>query len=881
MQKNRLLKIFFLGFALLWILSLFLEAQTTYAPAMFPFVIPWDDASMTITDVSSLNPAPLTEQSRVVAKNSHFFDQTGRRVKFLGTNFTFNANFPNKPDAEKVVARLHKYGFNMVRMHHMDSRKAPFGLWDKAFPDTQHLDKDQLDRMDYLISQFKKQGIYVDLNLHVGREFNKADGFPDTDKLPRHSNIVTYFDPKMIQCQKDYARDLLTHFNPYTNSKYIDEPTVALIEIDNEDTLLGAAQSKNLSSLPPYYLGALTWQWNDWLIKKYKNTAALKKSWNMQSETGQPNLLANANFSQSANSWHLEKHAVAQAQLSVEDIPGSDQVPLGKAAHIAITQLSDATWHIQFNQSGLDLSQGQAYTLSFWARSAAPLTMQLFAGLDKEPWGHIGLDETVNLTGEWKKYVYYFTPDKPQPNHNRLSFVLGGVLGQVWFADFRLMKGSIIPREAHWSLQAKNLELPVSSLSRQGLDYTAFLVEMEKRYSQGMRDYIKKELKAKAMVTCSQASYGGLGGVDRESQMDYVDMHAYWQHPRFPHKPWDPVDWNILNTAMAKDASGGTLWRLAAYRVEGKPFTVSEYNHPAPSDYACEGLPMLASFALQQDWDGIFLFDYNGDRTKWNSDKIKGYFDIDTNPGKIAFMPSAARIFLGSDSAAQPSAKKVLVIPTDNLIELIAGQGKKMEDLWQSQNTSWTDTLTSQLFIRLVSAKGSPTVETTGPAVELSSQPVNLAWQDGLYSFDNPVSQGIIGFPATRTATSSPLSITSADANFLTLVLASMDGQPVRQSHSLLLTAAGKVENQNMGWNADRTSVGRDWGIGPTLCQGINAEVSLETEAAAAKVYALDSTGQRLNTVPCRLENKRLSFRLTPDYKTVWFEIQSSATSPQ
>ena len=82
-------------------------ARSAPAP-MFPFVIPWDDASASVTNVAALNPAPLEEKRRVGIKDGHFVDATGRRVRFLGCNFTFNANFPDKADAEKVAARLHK-----------------------------------------------------------------------------------------------------------------------------------------------------------------------------------------------------------------------------------------------------------------------------------------------------------------------------------------------------------------------------------------------------------------------------------------------------------------------------------------------------------------------------------------------------------------------------------------------------------------------------------------------------------------------------------------------------------------------------------------------------------------------------------------------------
>ena len=68
-------------------------------PDWFPFVIPWDDASQTITDVSFLNPAPAGGNGFIRARNGHLYDEKNNRVRFLGVNFTFSANFPDKTDA--------------------------------------------------------------------------------------------------------------------------------------------------------------------------------------------------------------------------------------------------------------------------------------------------------------------------------------------------------------------------------------------------------------------------------------------------------------------------------------------------------------------------------------------------------------------------------------------------------------------------------------------------------------------------------------------------------------------------------------------------------------------------------------------------------------
>ena len=84
---------------------------------------------------------------------------------------------------------------------------------------------------------------------------------------------------------------------------------------------------------------------------------------------------------------------------------------------------------------------------------------------------------------------------------------------------------------------------------------------------------------------------------------------------------------------------------------------------------------------------------------------------------------------------------------------------------------------------------------------------------------------------------------------------------------------AGDVENTNMGWNERRTSVGRNWGSAPTVCEAIEASVTLATSARSAKVWALDGKGRRLAEVPSRLAGGRLAFRTGPASRTLWYEI--------
>jgi hypothetical protein len=345
-----------------------------------------------------------------------------------------------------------------------------------------------------------------------------------------------------------------------------------------------------------------------------------------------------------------------------------------------------------------------------------------------------------------------------------------------------------------------------------------------------------------------------------------VDMHAYWQHPSFPGRPWDGANWNIRNTPMVADPSGGNLARLGFYRVAGKAFTVSEYDHPAPSHYAAEMFPMIASFAALQDWDGLFQFDWGG--TDSDARRITGYFALQQHPAKLAFLPAAALMFRRGDvEAARGTAR--LTIPAAQAEELTA-DNVSMSEAWEKAGLATGEMLTHRLELRF--APGGKL------EAEVSKQAGStVAWdaEAGLYTVNAPAAKAVVGRCTGRTTKldGAEFDVKANPHNFAVLTLNAADGQPLARSGRLLLVAAGNVENSGMGWNADHTSVGTQWGRAPTLCEGIAARITLSTGAKSAKVHALDGAGARAGEVPESLSGGRLSFDIGPRFKTLWYEI--------
>jgi hypothetical protein len=859
----------------LFILALLAWPARGEDAGMFPFVLPWDDDGESVTNVGFLHPKPAGASGFIRAKEGHFVDEECRRKRFLGVNFTFGANFTDKESARKVAARLHKFGVNVVRLHHMDYSPAPNGIFDPRYKDTRHLDAGQLDRLDYLVAQLKQHGIYVNINLHVSRHLYAGDGLPDTGKLTHGSKIITFFEPRFLELQKQYAHDLLTHRNPYTKTRYVEEPAVAFIELTNENTLVGMAWNGSLDNLPPSYRDELRKQWNTWLAKKYSDTETLARAWKTATTERGPELLQILG-DEGVQPWRLENHQGARG--TVERVAGGPPEVSGPVLRLRVAK-TGADWHVQFAQAGLDLRDGETYTLTFWSRADRKRAVYVSTSLDEEDWHNTGLRSKQTLDTAWRRIELAFTATHTHKKHNRLVFGCGDTEGVVELAGLSLRRGApeALPKGA--SLKDGTVPSSRPADSPNGHDWIAFLLDVEARYMDTMRDYVKLELGAKANVVGSQANYGGIGGALREWRSDYTDMHNYWEHPQFPRRDWDAADWRIDNRPMSRDGRGGALIGLARYRLAGKPFVVSEYNHPAPNDYQAECMPMLAAYAGFQDWDGLYLFDYHDAADKWDEQRIRGFFAINGNPAKMALLPAAALSFLRGD-VPPASEESRLEIPETKVVEQLARQGWDIGPAWNKTGGVWPEALHRRVSVAFVPDKNAA-IRLAPRQFKAEVKPA-IQWTDtgtdrALFTADSQRSKMAVGLLGGQTVELSGWTVQHSGkaGTFAAVTLSAKDEQSIERSESLLLTAVGRVENTGTKWNADRNSVGRQWGEAPTLAEGVPATVTIRTQARMASVYALDGKGKRKKRVDSRLADGILRFKIGPEFKTLWYEIEA------
>ena len=174
-----------------------------------------------------------------------YVERFNRTVRFWGTNLTANTLFGSSKEAVKEQAqRLSALGFNLVRIHHHDSHWVNPNIFGDAkfVKDTQRINTEMQDKIDWWIKCLKDEGIYVWLDLHVQRAFKAGDniyGFAEISKGKDQADLkgYSYVNITIQQAMKRFAEAYVTRVNPHTGLAYKDEPAIAAMLITNENDI--------------------------------------------------------------------------------------------------------------------------------------------------------------------------------------------------------------------------------------------------------------------------------------------------------------------------------------------------------------------------------------------------------------------------------------------------------------------------------------------------------------------------------------------------------------------------------------------------------------------------------------------------------------------
>ncbi len=934
---------------------------------MYPFRIDMD--ALTGPPVSVLNE-PITDASQIHVRNGHFYTvgpdlapNTGddRRVRFWGLNLTPSLTFPRTPEeAERLARRFEKMGVNAVRLFGMDLfvREEYYDfvslLAPGAFP---RINRYNWDKLDLLVRALRDHGIYVVINFKSHYQFTPADCYPVTGgqrcvpdpaaldpahpersakPMPGQSKPLDLFNRDMRFLQKWYITQILDHVNPYTGRAYKNDPTVALLEFNNENSLINTYRYTQ-ETLPPLYAAELDVAWNNWLRSKYGTTEALRAAWAPAGSGVE--MLTNGDFSDGMTGWTVVESSEFNGGRDI----GSWDVVAGEFEVTVNSPPPGADWLFNVGQRGLPVEDGKAYVLSLTASAdiERDIKFTMKRSVLRYDWTDYVFGPyapTVRLTPTRTPYKVCFVANQTHADA-RLFIYLGAASGKI-----RLDDVSLQPADAANSIGlATGEDLGSATVQRllqfgtacptpaRANDYAAFLTATERDYYQELKNYVKNARGAKQPVTGSQGQgiYGGLIGNKNMSEvLDYVDAHHYWDHPRWATgQQWSATDWFMRNTPMSAYPSSSVLNIIATSRSLDKPFTISEFAISPLNRYAVEGLPIAAAYGALQDIDGIFLYEYfrapnagnedGRDLLGLGSSYLMSWFNVMGNPAYETLMSTAANIFRRADVA--PARDTLNVKISDFVRNEQIRQNAPVDSILLNANYVRDETskgfdvrmgLRSRAALAHVPGSSGivsdpfPVLNINWWATDVTADTGELRWVQGFggvnnVRIDSPRTKGIVGMMGDFVL--SGVRLTGNSGKTGAVILSSTDGRSLATSSDILVTTAQRAVNSN-GTGQPLAEVARGGGDvflchvasvpcprawnerlnTPLLVESNPVTITLSSAAPSLAVDALGADGRIVGTIPVtNLGNGTHSFVVGADgAQTPWYRVRAAQPPP-
>jgi hypothetical protein len=171
-------------------------------------------------------------------------------------------------DMARHARFLARIGVNLVRLH---TQLAPK---EKGSRSTD-VDTKEIDGIWRFVAAAKKEGIYTAISPYWANAKEAGnwgiEGYPGTTELWG----LLFFDETLQDAYKAWVRALYARTNPYTGIPLAREPAVAIIQVQNEDSLL----FWTMMGLKPAQQGRLGRKFGTWLVGKYGSLDGAKKAW--------------------------------------------------------------------------------------------------------------------------------------------------------------------------------------------------------------------------------------------------------------------------------------------------------------------------------------------------------------------------------------------------------------------------------------------------------------------------------------------------------------------------------------------------------------------------------------------------------------------------
>ena len=434
--------------------------------------------------------------------------------------------------------------------------------------------------------------------------------------------------------------------------------------------------------------------------------------------------------------------------------------------------------------------------------------------------------------------------------------------------------------------------------SRQrNLDTLAFLVSIDSQFYASIKSVLKK-IGYSGLFSGTNNWYGFQNLLALNKQGDYIDLHGYFDHPKYLKKviTIESVGNHsyLSNRPGKKGKQNVDIFREYSFpfsrsfsaAIENKPLIFSEWNHSFWSDYAYEGPVMMLAYASLQGYSALNLHTYLNHP---NPDQMERYtrsaFTVSTNAILSSLAPSLGLAYL--NGYLQSSDKLHLVAyatSEDEYLDVTLPYGQNRLLAGKPPVSGFCQ----KTRVRLISEAASDTGRIANCATEegLASDNGEIFWGetvkgDGYIKIDTEKFKAVAGVLDGEVVTGNGFSVRIMTKGAVTLI--ALDNVDIRDSRKLLLSIANETRNTGQD---DRVFNGRkyilDKGGAPVLALNPVGAVSIDLATGVKPVVTSLGLNGIEKPVNSRFATKQdgggtLTFEFGR-HKTPWYLIKVAAS---
>ncbi|KAH0790998.1 cellulase family glycosylhydrolase [Histomonas meleagridis] len=815
---------------------------------------------------------------RIIIKDGHFAYENGTRVRFVGVSF-IGANFyTSREHADEIAERLSQLGVNLVRFHNIDQPSKSSHLWADYNQQTD-FDPDQVAAFRYMINALKQRGIYTNINIKVSRQY------PSLQLYNYDYNVIKsieYLHEPFIQSNIDYITKLLQVQNYENTSTLANDPCIAFFELNNENDIFQVSYQNFKQWIEiqdnVIYLSSIKDKWYTYLKDTYHDYNSLdhKINWELFDES----LDLVSNYTAECN-WHNTYKCTNTDNEWVIDIQQTSDY---RYRHQLLTHVNPPVFQ-----------PNTYYTIQFTARSNQEkfnISAQLVSGEynigeiipdvtitnenqeynivfktydEDEGWGQFNFSkpQTVSVTLENKPAIIYITKPKVFKGRKHVEFSDSQTLDTVWFP------------------------YPIdSTIDELNAEFRSFLGYIEANYTKRMMKTIR-DLGCQTLITPTQMNYGNPITISKRAELtDYSDFHSYWNHPTYTNgQTWD---YNYLiteNRPMSEDENFGAFSFLS-YKIYGKPYSLSEYNHPFPNDYINEMVPMLFPIMSYYDLDSVSLFFWNNQYDNISEKEfIHDPFSITNSPIVTTLIPFASIAF--REFSIKEATHKVKVTFPSAFIDFCNLKDNiNHEWFWNKGMINKNCVIPQELTF--IKDEGNNLLVDDDICVQQENKfPYvigdEIIWEKGKFITNSSKVIFATGTQLSNALDFGPLivSMDQKEHSSRTFAAASLDNKPLTSSRKFIIAVVGNEMNSNQKWNNDRTSTGSanggNYGTEPILVEKIKFTVNIKG-GNNYTITKLSPNAMPIGECKFNEEENGISFTNDNNNPTLWYLVERNMT---